>query len=186
MLVEQKHENRYSGSPESLRHKWRNRMMNMIPVVDRVLDTFKPHSVCDIGCGSGNFSEEFAKRGLTVGGVDVNPKMIQSIQKYVPDMDARIAPAEKLPFDDNTFDLAFMSFVLHEVDDQMKTLLEARRVARKGIAILDFPYDRVLLGPPRRVRIKPERLRAQCLHLGLALPEVVEYQKAVLFLIPTG
>ena len=186
MLVEQKHENRYSGSPESLRRRWRNRMSNLLPVVDKVMNTFEPQSVCDIGCGSGNFSEEFYKRGLTVSGVDVNPKMIEAIQKYVPEMNARISPAEKLPFDDKTFDLAFMSFVLHEVDDQTQTLLEARRVASKGIAILDFPYDRVLLGPPKRVRIHPEKLRALCLHLGLALPEIVEYQKAVLYLIPTG
>ena len=179
-------EKRYNGSPESLRHKWRNRMMNMIPVMDKVITTFQPETVCDIGCGSGNFAEAFNERGLVVSGVDVNPAMIKAIRNYVPEMDARVAPAEELPFEDKQFDLAFLSFVFHEVDDQMKTLLEARRIAKKGIAILDFPYDRVLLGPPRKIRVKPAKLRNQCLHLGLALPEMAEYQKAVLYLIPTG
>jgi len=176
-------ENRYKGSPESLRHKWRSRMKNMMPVVDRIMTEFAPASVCDIGCGSGNFSEEFHKRGLAVGGVDVNPKMVESIKKYVPEMEIHLAPAEELPFTDQEFDLAFMSFVFHEVDDQIKSLQEAARVAKIGIAILDFPHDRVLLGPPKKARVKPDELRRHCQKLGLSAPMIVDYEKAVLYLI---
>ena len=178
-------EHRFKGSPASLRSKDRNQLTKVKVVVDQIMETFSPASVCDIGCGAGNFSEEFHKRGLQVGGVDVNPRMVDAVKQYVPGMDARLAPAEKLPFDDQQFDLAFMSFVFHEVDDQVKTLQEARRVAKKGIVILDFPHDRVLMGPPMKIRVKPAVLREQCAQLRLGEPKIVEFEKSVLFLIPT-
>lgn len=179
-------EHRFKGSPDSLRNKDRNQLTKVMAVVDQVIETFAPASVCDIGCGAGNFSEEFHKRGLSVSGVDVNPRMVEAVQQYMPGMDVRLAPAEELPFDDQQFDLAFLSFVFHEVDDQIKTLKEARRIAKKGIAILDFPHDRVLLmGPPKKIRVQPAILREQCAQLGLGEPHMVEYEKSVLFLIPT-
>ncbi|MEE4195167.1 MAG: class I SAM-dependent methyltransferase [Anaerolineae bacterium] len=177
-------EHRFKGSPESLRSKDRNQLTKVMTVVDQIIATFEPASVCDIGCGAGNFLEEFTRRGLVVSGVDVNPRMVEAVREYAPDTDVHLAPAEKLPFDDRQFDVAFLSFVYHEVDDQMKTLMEARRVAKKGIAILDFPYDRVLMGPPKKIRIRPEKLQEQCAQAGLGQPEIVEYEKSVLYLIP--
>jgi len=34
-------------------------------------------SICDVGCGSGRFSTELARRGATVTGVDVAPEMVK-------------------------------------------------------------------------------------------------------------
>ena len=42
------------------------------------------------------------------------------------------APAEDLPFDDNTFDVAVSTLVLCGVDDQPRALRELRRVLRPG------------------------------------------------------
>src|SRR5579863_1058338 len=33
--------------------------------------------ICDVGCGSGRFSTELARRGATVAGVDVAPEMLK-------------------------------------------------------------------------------------------------------------
>ncbi len=180
-------DHRFKGSPASLRSKDRNQLTRVTAVVDQIIATFEPASVCDIGCGAGNFLEEFLRRGLVASGVDANPRMVEAVRQYAPEADVHLAPAENLPFDDQQFDLAFLSFVYHEVDDQIKTLMEARRVANKGIAILDFPYDRVLMmGPPRKIRIQPEKLQEQCAQAGLGQPAIVGYEKSVLYLIPTG
>jgi SAM-dependent methyltransferase len=44
-----------------------------------------------------------------------------------------------IPFDDHSFDVAVASFVIHHIDNQMLSLKELRRVARKLILLEDLP-----------------------------------------------
>ena len=176
--------NRFSGDPDSLRDEMRNKQFNVPAAIDLVLETFQPKSVCDIGCGSGNFSSLFHEKGIAVAGVDANERMLEAARKHIPNMDVRLSTAEDLPFEDNAFDLSFLAFVFHEVDDQLKVLKEANRVATKGIVIFDFPHDRYFeFGPPQKIRIVPDTLREQCAQLGLPAPEVIEHQNSMLYFI---
>ena len=52
------------------------------------------------------------------------------------------APAEDLPFDDNTFDVAVSTLVLCGVDDQPRALRELRRVLRPGGQLLFIEHVR--------------------------------------------
>jgi ubiquinone/menaquinone biosynthesis C-methylase UbiE len=52
------------------------------------------------------------------------------------------APAEDLPFDDDTFDVAVSTLVLCGVDDQPRALRELRRVLRPGGQLLFIEHVR--------------------------------------------
>ena len=64
----------------------------------------------DLGTGTGVLAREFARRGCTAAGVDVAPGQIEAAQRLARedglDVDFRVAPAEELPFEPATFDVA--------------------------------------------------------------------------------
>ena len=62
------------------------------------------------------------------------------------------APAEDLPFDDDTFDTAVSTLVLCGVDDQPRALRELRRVLRPGGRLLFFEHVRS--DDPARARLQ--------------------------------
>jgi ubiquinone/menaquinone biosynthesis C-methylase UbiE len=96
--------------------------------------------------------------GLKVSGVDANPEMLAAARQFVPTGDFREGTAEALPYPDGSFDLVFLGLVLHESDEPLKSLQEARRVARQRVCILEWPYREGLFGPPLAHRLKPEDL----------------------------
>ena len=76
----------------------------------------------------------------------------------MPGADFREGIAESLPFENGSFDLVFLGHVLHETDDPVAALREARRVARLRVAILEWPYRREEHGPPLEHRLRPRRI----------------------------
>jgi ubiquinone/menaquinone biosynthesis C-methylase UbiE len=80
----------------------------------------------------------------------------------------REAVAESLPFPDASFDLLFFGLLLHESDEPLKVLLEARRVARKRVCILEWPYQDGEFGPPLAHRLKPTEIEDLARQAGLA------------------
>jgi ubiquinone/menaquinone biosynthesis C-methylase UbiE len=69
--------------------------------------------ILDIGCGTGIATEQLVEKGAHTIGTDVDTDMIRQAQKdnrY--DIEYNVAPAEKLPFPDATFDAvtAFSAF----------------------------------------------------------------------------
>ncbi|MBN1965724.1 MAG: class I SAM-dependent methyltransferase [Anaerolineae bacterium] len=125
-------------------------------VVDLCLDGIEAASVVDVGTGSALWAEAFAARGLAVAGADISPEMLEVARQFVPGGDFRQGPAEAIPFEDGAGDLAFIGLVLHEVDDFVGALREARRVARQRVAVLEWPYRVQEFGPPLEHRLAPE------------------------------
>jgi SAM-dependent methyltransferase len=68
--------------------------------------------------------------------------------------DAKVlrAPAEDLPFDDDSFDVAVSTLVLCGVDDQPRALRELRRVLRPGGRLLFIEHVRS--GDPGTARLQ--------------------------------
>ncbi len=153
-------ERTFHGDIERLRDPKRLALLEADCVVALTLDGIEAKNVLDVGVGSGIFAHAFAARGLAVAGIDTNPEMIPIARKYVPGGDLRQASAEALPYPEHSFDLVFLGFVLHETDDAVKTLSEARRVARKRVAILEWPYLEEEGGPPLAHRLKSEQVTA--------------------------
>jgi len=108
-------------------------------------------------CGQGQVTAELAARNLDVTGVDFQAEAIDQAKENVPD--AKFVLNDKksrLPFDSDSFDLAFCHLGLMRCDDISSALKEMVRVTKPGCPIvasaepdfggrLVFPTDRLNL-----------------------------------------
>jgi ubiquinone/menaquinone biosynthesis C-methylase UbiE len=175
------HERRFGGDIHRLRSPERLERLEVDRVTDLCLAGLQAKSVLDIGTGTGVFAEAFAKRGYIITGIDANQEMVEAARRFVPEGDFRLAEAESLPFSDGSFDLAFMGVLLHEADDPGKALSEAGRVARRRIAILEWPYREEAFPPPLAHRLSPARVAALAQSAGLPGPVIQEFTHTVLY-----
>ena len=88
-------------------------------------------SVLEIGCGTGYFTREIAKTGVTVTAIDISPDLIELALKEVNagNVIFRLANAYDLDFEDNSFDSVIGSSVLHHLEIE-KAIHEFFRVLR--------------------------------------------------------
>jgi 2-polyprenyl-3-methyl-5-hydroxy-6-metoxy-1,4-benzoquinol methylase len=105
------------------------------PAVLEVLGDVTGRRVLDIGCGSGLYSEELARRGAHVEAFDSSAELVRHARQRVGTAaDIRVHDAQR-PFAwlaDASFDLAVMALVLHHLDDPVAALRETHRVLRPG------------------------------------------------------
>jgi ubiquinone/menaquinone biosynthesis C-methylase UbiE len=88
--------------------------------------------VLDIGCGTGINLRILAESfGCRVSGVDSSEGMLEEARRKVPGADLRLGVAERLPFDDDAFDAALMSLVVHHLD-RPGAFAEACRILGPG------------------------------------------------------
>lgn len=173
---------RYNDRIERLRSPERIARYQIEQMIGYCLEDAEIQSVLDVGTGSGLFAESFYRKGLSVAGADVNPDMVEAAKDFVPFARLEVAPAEKLPFEDQSFDLVFMACVFHEVDDHVQTMREARRLARRRIAILEYPYMDQPFGPPMHHRLKPEQVEAFARQAGLDGMRTIEMTSVNLYM----
>ena len=177
------HERRFEGNVERLRNPHRVALLEVERVVDSVLAGLSEiNSLLDVGTGSGLFAEQFAARGLSVTGLDVNPVMLSEARKFVPNGTFEEGVAERLPFKDGSFDVIFMGLVLHETDYLQKVFDEAYRVVKKRLAILEWPYRVQDFGPPLEHRLSFEHISFAADQSGFIPINKVELENLVLYL----
>jgi len=101
-------------------------------------------SILDVGCGGGLVSEEFAKRGARVTGIDLSEKALQAARGHAAAGGLRIryelGRAEELPVGDGLFDAVVCADCLEHVDDLERVIGQVSRVLRDGGT---FCYDTV-------------------------------------------
>jgi ubiquinone/menaquinone biosynthesis C-methylase UbiE len=103
--------------------------------LDAVAD---PRELLDVGCGTGALLRILAERlpaAATLAGVDPAPAMIgQAARRLGADPRVRltVGAAERLPFDDASFDLVVSTVSFDHWADQPAGLAEVARVLRPG------------------------------------------------------
>lgn len=90
--------------------------------------------ILDFGCGDGKHAENLLEIGAKrVAGLDISPDMIELARKRnKPGLEFVVADGEKIPFEDDSFDIIFSNFVLHYFEDTHIPFAEIGRVLRKG------------------------------------------------------
>jgi ubiquinone/menaquinone biosynthesis C-methylase UbiE len=172
---------RYDGGIDRLRAPERVARLEVERVVALCLEGADIKSVLDVGVGSGLFAEAFNQQGLEVAGVDVNPEMILAAKRFVPNGDFRQSTAEALPYPNASFDLVFLGLVLHESDDPLKVLQEARRVSHQRICILEWRYQEEEFGPPLAHRLNPTEMADLAQQIGYAHLENIPLTHLILY-----
>lgn len=176
------HERRFHSDIDRLRAPERTARLEVGRVIDLALENLPGiRSVLDVGTGSGLFAEQFAARGLRVGGLDANPDMLAAAQQHVPAAAFKEGIAEKLPFEDGAYDLVFMGLLLHETDDPLGALQEAHRVARLRLAILEWPDEEQSFGPPREDRLSYEKISGLARQAGFSNLSPLRLENLVLY-----
>ncbi len=100
-------------------------------------------SLLDVGCGTGTSDQVLAPRVRKLHGVDVSEEMLVKAQQNVPDAEFSWYDGEKLPFDDETFDVVVAMRVLHHVpaSDRCKVVSEMIRVSRREGVVAVFEHN---------------------------------------------
>jgi SAM-dependent methyltransferase len=88
----------------------------------------------DYGCADGGYAEALLARGLdSIVGVDVeSPRIDLANARHLPNATFEVFDGRSLPFDDASFDGAFVNEVLEHVVDEAASLDELHRVIRPG------------------------------------------------------
>jgi ubiquinone/menaquinone biosynthesis C-methylase UbiE len=171
----------FSGDIERLRRPERIERCEIERVIVLSLEGIDAGNVLDIGTGSALFAEYFYKNGLKVSGIDINPDMIDAAKRHVPQGEFRVSDAQNIPYPDRYFDLVFMGCLLHEVDDYLQTLREARRVCCKRVSILEWRYEKQEFGPPLEHRLKPDKVISLAKQAGFKNIETMQLTDLVLY-----
>lgn len=131
----------------------------LTPAVTELLDVAEPmlsgaERILDVGTGTGQLALRAIARwpSVSIVGVDASAAMREMADA---DADARLASpdrgrfrtvtafADRLPFDDGSFDAVFSSFVFQLVPNRARALDEARRILRPGglLAYVSWLHD---------------------------------------------
>ena len=97
--------------------------------------------ILDIGCGLGVYVRRLREFSDAVYGVDVDEEKIVEGSKTLPNL--RAAPAEWLPFPDDSFDVVLLNEVLEHVQDDRRAVLEAYRVLAPAGRMVIFVPNRL-------------------------------------------
>jgi trans-aconitate 2-methyltransferase len=81
--------------------------------------------ILDLGCGTGHLTNEIARRGAQVVGMDHSPDMIAQAKSHYPDLTFVQADARSFRFDE-PFDAVFSNAALHWVPEAEQVVASVR------------------------------------------------------------
>jgi ubiquinone/menaquinone biosynthesis C-methylase UbiE len=131
---------------------------------DRLLEALQPQSgetVLEVGPGTGYYTLSVARTVARLHVFDLQQDMLDHTMRCaaatgIANIEPRRGDARSLPYDDASFDAAYLVTVLGEIPDQDAALRELRRVLRPGGRLVVGE----LLGDPHMVAEGALRRRA--------------------------
>jgi SAM-dependent methyltransferase len=101
----------------------------------KYLGDVRDKNILELGCGCGEMSVYFAKKGANVIASDLSSGMLELVQKVAHVHNASLkvhhCSADDTGFPDQTFDIVYAANLLHHVDVE-KTIREVHRVLKHG------------------------------------------------------
>jgi protein-L-isoaspartate O-methyltransferase len=140
------------------------------PRLREILGPESGDRVLEVGPGTGYYTLEMAEWVKPDGQVDIldlQPEMLDHTMRRAGERGlANVTPTQSdataMPYEDGTYDAAYLVAVLGEIPDQEAALRELSRVLKPGGRLIVGE----LLGDPHYVRLGPLRLRATGAGLG--------------------
>ena len=123
---------------------WRRAVVNAVAPVSGDI-------VLDLAAGTATSSQPFRDRGAYVVPCDFSLGMLHVGRVRQPDLPLTAGDALHLPFADESFDAATMSFGLRNVADVDKALAELHRVVRPGGRLVVCEFSHPTWAPLRTV-----------------------------------
>lgn len=117
----------------------------ILPNLLRILDLKPGEKLLDLACGSGFFSEEFAKTGAAVTGVDISPELIALAEKR-KGAKFVVSPAEKFVLEENSFNKIVTVLAIQNIEDVKKTLENCAKMLVPGgkfVIVMNHPSFRI-------------------------------------------
>ena len=126
----------YSGN--AMQRFWHSNKLELVKKLNIINDG---DSLLDAGCGSGNFSFEFAKKCRVVYGIDLGRENIDFVNKLkeknsISNAVFIQAPVDKIPVNDGFFDVAIMIDVIEHLTDVNASMKELSRVLKKSGSLI--------------------------------------------------
>lgn len=137
----------YTDLPPAERYIHRTRDGALIDMLRRHgVETLPGRRIVELGCGDGSLLRTlvyFGAQPELLDAVDVDPKRVARAHTSLPDISISIADMACLPYEDDSFDLAFAFTSFSSVVDlraRRRGAVEAMRVLRRGglLVVYDF------------------------------------------------
>jgi SAM-dependent methyltransferase len=137
-----------AGSPgffADLDHYHFEKLHHLLRLID--FDGYRGKRVLDVGCGAGTDLVRFARGGASATGVDLSASAIglarANFEQQGLAADLREADGERLPFEDNLFDLVYAHGVVQYTSNPRALVEECRRVLKPGGEAVFQVYNRI-------------------------------------------
>lgn len=167
----------------------KNGQREIFSLFEQKVQPKKGEIAVDMGCGTGEFTEQLAQYGLKVYGIDIAKNLVEICKKKYaqnPNMIFEEQDIEHTNFKENSVDIIFLGGVLHHFPKREKVFKEAFRILKKNGRLYAFDPNhynfiiwtyRELLGiktqkTENEILVKPEEVDAELAAVGFCEKEV--------------
>jgi SAM-dependent methyltransferase len=133
----------------------------------QVLPALEGKDVVELGCGTAYWSAWLARRGASAVGVDPTPAQLERARSFQAEFGLEFplieAPAEQVPLEDASFDLAFSEYGASIWADPYRWIPEAARLLRPGGRLIFLRNSTILVlcttmePPVGETLVRPQR-----------------------------
>jgi len=122
---------KYRSKYKEMKKDWKDSQEIFVGEIKKII---KPDSkILDIGCGHAEFLREILKKTPQTYGIDPDQK---ALDKNNTIKNKYCCTAEKMPFEDNTFDIIISAWVLEHLENPEKVFKEIHRVLKPGAKVI--------------------------------------------------
>jgi len=110
--------------------------------IQKLAGTVGNLSMLDVGCGTGGYSIPLAKQfAIKLTGIDVSKEMLERARSKHSNGNWILGDIESIDFEENSFDVVLMSYVLHHMRDYKRTLKTVYKILKSASGLLFIVTD---------------------------------------------